>query len=92
MTPAVKFETDTITLNDGGSSIEQLAADYAQAKHDQAELDVLRQYFLLALSKMPDQTMRVSLTEQAQLGELPLQLQAKADDGGAVYIRAVPVA
>lgn len=83
---AVTF--DKITP-DTDSAIEALALDYANAKADQAELDVLRGYFLLALSKMPDQTMRVSLTEQAHLGDLPLRLQAKADDGGAVYIRAV---
>jgi hypothetical protein len=84
----VQFEKIT---SDTDSGIEALALDYANAKADQAELDVLRAYFLLALSKMPDQTMRVSLSEQAQLGELPLQLQAKADKSGAVYIRAVEV-
>lgn len=85
----VQFTNDFITPDPEGSPIEQLAADYAQAKADQAELDLLRQYFLLALTKMPDQTMRVSLTEQAQLGALPIELQARADDNGAVYFRAV---
>lgn len=74
------------------SSMDELAKDYIQAKADQAELDLLRQYFLLALSKMPDQTMRVSLTEQATLGDLPIALQAKSDvQTGAVYFRAVEV-
>jgi hypothetical protein len=71
--------------------MDELAKDYIQAKADQAELDLLRQYFLLALSKMPDQTMRVSLTEQATLGDLPIELQAKSDENGAVYLRAVQV-
>lgn len=83
------FENNLVRPDAEGSPIEQLALGYAEAKADQAELEVVRAYFLLALTKLPDSTLEVSLTEQAQLGELPLQLQARADDSGVVYIRAV---
>lgn len=55
----------------------------------QQQLDVLGEYFLLALKQLPKGTLTVSLTEQAQLGELPFALQAKSDKSGNIIFRAV---
>lgn len=55
----------------------------------QQQLDVLGEYFLLALNKLPEGILKVSLTEQAQLGKTPLALQARSDVNGNVIFRAV---
>jgi len=72
--------------------VETSAEDLAlELSITQQQLDVLGEYFLLALAQLPDNTLTVSLSEQALLGELPLALQAKSDDHGNVIFRAVEV-
>jgi hypothetical protein len=65
---------------------QDLKTELAVTQH---QLDILGEYFLLALNQLPEGTLKVSLTEQALLGELPLALQARTDENGAVIFRAV---
>lgn len=57
----------------------------------QQQLDLLGVYFLLALSKLPNNTLTVSLPEQMNLDKVPLALQGKMDDKGNTHFRAVEV-
>lgn len=57
----------------------------------QQQLDLLGKYFLLALAKFPDNTMKVSLPEQMSLDKIPLVLQGKTDKHGNTHFRAVEV-
>lgn len=61
----------------------------AELAYTQVQLDLLGEYFLLALKQLPEGTLEVSLTEQAQLGTLPLALQVRSDENGKIYFRAV---
>lgn len=61
----------------------------AELVHTQHQLDLLGEYFLLALKQLPEGTLKVSLTEQAQLGTLPFALQARSDENGNVFFKAV---
>lgn len=66
--------------------VQQVIQELAIAQH---QLDLLGEYFLLALAQLPENSLTVSLTDQARLGELPLALQARSDENGAVIFRAV---
>ena len=66
-----------------------MAADYAQAKADQAELVLTRQFLLKAISQLPKRELKVTLTEQADMAAEPFKLQAKRDDKGTLHFRAV---
>ena len=66
--------------------LTNLRTELAVTQH---QLDVLGEYFLLALNQLPEGTLKVSLTEQALLGDLPLALQARSDENGAIIFRAV---
>jgi len=66
--------------------LTNLRTELAVTQH---QLDILGEYFLLALNQLPEGSLTVSLTEQAQLGELPLALQARSDDHGNIIFRAV---
>lgn len=68
--------------------VQQVIQELAVTQH---QLDVLGEYFLLALAQLPENTLKVSLTEQALLGMLPLALQARSDENGNVVFRAVEV-
>lgn len=85
----IKFTNDHITPDAEGSAIEQLAFDYAEAKADQAELVVTRQYLLKAISLLPKRELKVTLTEQADMEAEPFKMQAKRDDAGTLHFRAV---
>lgn len=78
-----------VVAGDSASQIEAWALDYAQAKGDQEELVLTRQYLLLALSKLPKRELKVTLSEQAELNKQPWKLQAKSDDKGTLFFRAV---
>lgn len=67
-------------------TLQQTQAELAATQH---ELDLLGEYFLMSLDKLPRKELKVSLTEQAQLGKVPLVLQARADGKGNVFFRAV---
>ena len=69
-------------------TMQDVKTELALTQH---QLDLLGEYFLLALAQLPENTLKVSLTDQALLGELPLALQAKSDDHGNVIFRAVEV-
>ena len=66
--------------------LTNLRTELAVTQH---QLDVLGEYFLLALAQLPENSLKVSLTDQALLGELPLALQARSDDHGNIIFRAV---
>jgi hypothetical protein len=53
------------------------------------ELFITRQYLLSAISKLPKRELKISLAEQAELGKQQFRLQAKSDDKGTTYFRAV---
>lgn len=57
----------------------------------QQQLDLMGSYFLLALAKLPDNTLTVSLPEQMSLDKVPLVLQGKTDKHGNTHFRAVEV-
>jgi len=63
----------------------------AQEQFEQLEkqLFITRQYLLLAINQLPRKELKVTLKEQAELGDQPLMLQAKSDDKGTTYFRAV---
>jgi hypothetical protein len=82
------FETDDVYPDATGSAVEQLAQDYAEAKADQAELESLRPVLALAISKLPRQTLKVSLSDRAKFGELALQMKVESKSG-AILFRAV---
>lgn len=86
-----QFENNNITPDPEGSAIEQLARDYLEAKADQEELEkVLRPILALAISRLPQKQLKVSLADQAKLGELDLQMKVESKSG-AVWFRAVKV-
>jgi len=66
--------------------LTNLRTELAVTQH---QLDILGEYFLLALAQLPENSLKVSLTDQALLGELPLALQARSDDHGNIIFRAV---
>lgn len=57
---------------------------------EEAEKDLLltRQYLVEAVSRLPKRELSLTLSEQAKLGD-GLRLQAKADDKGTLFFRAV---
>lgn len=66
--------------------LTNLKTELAATQH---QLDILGEYFLLALNCLPGKQLKVSLTEQAQLGKVPLALQARSDENGNVFFKAV---
>lgn len=66
--------------------LTNLKTELAVTQH---QLDLLGEYFLFALNCLPGKQLKVSLTEQAQLGKVPLALQARSDDHGNIIFRAV---
>jgi PHD/YefM family antitoxin component YafN of YafNO toxin-antitoxin module len=74
---------------DSEGRLEKLAMDYAQAKADQEELVITRQYLLKAISLLPKKELKLSLTEQAELNQQPFKLEAKNDAKGTLFFRAV---
>jgi len=63
----------------------------AQQQFEQLEMQlfITRQYLLLAINQLPRKELKVTLKEQAELGDQPFKLQAKSDDKGTTYFRAV---
>lgn len=55
----------------------------------EVQLFLTRQYLLMAVSQLPKRELKVSLKEQAELSQQPFKLQAKSDDKGTTFFRAV---
>jgi len=83
--------TGTVEVQVKVTDMEKVQGVIQELAFTQHQLDVLGEYFLLALAQLPENTLKVSLTEQALLGELPLALQARSDAHGNVIFRAVEV-
>jgi hypothetical protein len=81
--------TGTVEVQVKVSDMEQVQQVIHELAVTQRQLDVLGEYFLLALNCLPGKQLKVSLTEQALLGEVPLVLQARSDEHGNVIFRAV---
>lgn len=67
---------------------QELAQELAAT---QQQLDLMGAYFLLALAKLPNNTLTVSLPEQVSLDKVLLVLQGKTDKHGNTHFRAVEV-
>ena len=65
---------------------KQLELELAATQH---QLDLSNAYLALAISQLHKGYLKVTLTEQARLGDQPLELQAKSDDKGTIFIRTV---
>ena len=65
---------------------KQLERELLATQH---QLDLSNAYLALAISQLPKKMLKVTLTEQARLGDQPLELQAKSDDKGTIFIRTV---
>ena len=65
---------------------KQLEQELLATQH---QLDLSNAYLALAISQLPKKMLKVTLTEQARLGDQPLELQAKSDDKGTIFIRTV---
>jgi hypothetical protein len=66
-----------------------MALDYALGQQAREELVITRQYLLKAISCLPGRTLKLSLSEQAALNQQPFKLEAKNDDKGTLFFRAV---
>ena len=74
-------------IEDNISQIERLAENYALGQAAIEELAMLKPILALALYNLPKQQLKVTLTDQANLGKLDLQM--KAETSGALVFRAV---
>ena len=60
-----------------------------QIEELEIQLFITRQYLLTAISQLPRKELKITLAEQAALSKQPYKLQAKQDDKGTTYFRAV---
>mgnify|MGYP003574934858 CR=1 FL=1 len=70
-----------------GDSMQQLINDFAEGQAAIQELALLKPTLALALSKLPKQQLKLSLTDQTSLGDY--ELQAKREQNGSIVLRAV---
>jgi hypothetical protein len=63
-------------------------ADLEEVQEALKELALLKPVLALAISKLPKQQLKLSLTEQATIGELALQMKHE-EKSGAILFRAV---
>jgi hypothetical protein len=64
------------------------AQNYALGQAAIEELKLLKPVLALAISKLPKQQLKLSLSEQATIGELALQMKHE-EKSGAILFRAV---
>lgn len=70
--------------------IETLAHNYAAGQAALQELAILKPVLALAISKLPKQQLKLSLTDQAKLDKPELELQMKQESkSGALLFRVV---
>ena len=74
-------------IEDSISQIEALAQNYALGQAAIEELAQLKPLFAWAVSCLPRQQLKLSLSEQARLGEFDFQF--KAESSGAIVFRSV---
>lgn len=53
------------------------------------ELLMTRQFLLHAISKLPKRELKLTLSQQAEIATQPWTMEAKRDDKGTLYFRAV---
>ena len=75
-------------IEDNISQIEALAQNYALGQAAIAELELLKPILALAISKLPKQQLKLTLTEQSNLSDLDLQMKQE-EKSGAIVFRAV---
>lgn len=76
-------------LEPSPASWEQLQQNYILGRAAVEELALLKPILALAISKLPKQQLKVSLTDQSNLGDLDLQM--KQESSGALVFRSVKV-
>ena len=81
-------EYDSSLDRDDFYRMEEFAKAYAEGQAAIAELEVAKQVLALAISKLPKQQLKLSVTEQTKLHELALQ-QKLESQSGAIVFRAV---
>lgn len=86
----VSYTDDNIRPWDNNGQLEKFFLDYTQAKADQAELETAKQVLAFAISKLSNdqKQLKLTLTDQAKLGEWALQMK-KESQSGAILFRAV---
>lgn len=72
------------------SGWEKLQQDYIAGQRAIEELEVAKQVLAFAISKLPKQQLKLTVTEQTKLHELGLQ-QKLETKSGAILFRAVKV-
>lgn len=81
---------DPALLEPSPTSWETLAQNYAAGQAAIEELALLKPILALAISKLDKQQLKLSLTDQANLGDLDLQMKQESKSGAIVF-RAVRV-
>lgn len=66
---------------------EQLQRNLIMGQAAIEELELLKPILALAISKLPKQQLKLSLTDQSNLGDLDLQM--KQESSGAIVFRSV---
>lgn len=67
---------------------DKLKRDLIEGQAAIEELALLKPILALAINKLPTQQLKLSLTDQAHLGELDLQMKQESKSG-AIWLRAV---
>lgn len=81
------IETDDIDLK-SHSQLEAFAHNYALGQAAIEELEKLKPILALAISKLPKQQLKVSLTDMAEFGTIDMQMKMESKSG-AILFRAV---
>jgi hypothetical protein len=70
------------------NSMQELQEALIEGQAAIEELNTLKPVLALAISKLPKQQLKISLSEQAKLNELGLQMK-REEKSGAVLLRSV---
>lgn len=81
------FTNDSISFSEV-PALQELTNRLIEGDAAIRELELLKPILALVIHKYAEGEVAITLTEQAQLGEV-LALQVRADENGAVHLRSV---
>lgn len=70
------------------SGLQEMIQQFSEGQAAIQELELLKPVLALVIAKYADGEVEISLTEQAQLGDV-YALQVRANERGAIQLRAV---
>lgn len=73
---------------DHPSTLQDMIQQFSEGQAAIQELELLKPVLALVIAKYADGEVEISLTEQAQLGDV-YALQVRANERGAIQLRAV---